>query len=320
MPCSSTASPNAGATCCATSSGCSCRSSSNMHAQFIQHSDSAASISAAFADPGNFLSWGHLRCSPTSPRLQVGNVRQIAPGAAIPMTGCSRRARFFVSDEFERFRVPARKATLSVECNSQHDDPRDSRQGAASLALFTYNAVAWLGTESISCRYEDLDPRAARRCRECRGRVFTELSSVRDRAAGRLAQARPRGCTTASKAARRRENLDGHRCRCCPRNCPTSSIGERTSCHPVSSSDRSPLSVCPGVAGALPAQRRGRELSSRRAGLAREQPRIDPFGLERSAPSVRRSAYRTGSLVSARAANQPWRVISSSSWPSPQPA
>jgi hypothetical protein len=120
--------------------------------QFIQHQILHDHL-GAFADPRNFLSWGHLMFNDAT-AVAVGNVRQILL-VRDPYDWVLARARFFISDEFEGFEL-LKEGTLSIEAilNMMILGIHDKAPPLA--ALFTYNAVAWLGTGAYLVRYEDL--------------------------------------------------------------------------------------------------------------------------------------------------------------------
>ena len=120
--------------------------------QFIQHQILHDHL-GAFADPRNFLSWGHLMFNDAT-AVAVGNVRQVLL-VRDPYDWVLARARFFISDEFQGFEL-LKEGSLSVESilNMMIFGIHDKAPPLA--ALFTYNAVAWLGTGVHLVRYEDL--------------------------------------------------------------------------------------------------------------------------------------------------------------------
>jgi hypothetical protein len=71
-------------------------------AQFIQHQIVDQHL-GAFADPRNFLSWGHLMFNDVT-SVAVGNVRHILL-VRDPYDWVIARARFFISDEFQGFEL-----------------------------------------------------------------------------------------------------------------------------------------------------------------------------------------------------------------------
>lgn len=123
------------------------------NAEFIQHQILQHHL-GAFDRNRRLLSWGHLLFTDSTVKALVG-IRHILL-VRDPYDWVIARARFFMSDEF--------KGPL--------DFPKDGSVGAEALlnmmilgihgkepplaATFTYNAVAWLGTDAHLVRYEDL--------------------------------------------------------------------------------------------------------------------------------------------------------------------
>lgn len=120
--------------------------------QFIQHQILRDHI-GAFADERNFLSWGHLMFTDAT-SVAVGNVRHILL-VRDPYDWVLARARFFISDEFQGFEL-LKEGSLSIDAilNMMILGIHDKAPPLA--ALFTYNAVAWLGTGVHLVHYEDL--------------------------------------------------------------------------------------------------------------------------------------------------------------------
>jgi hypothetical protein len=108
---------------------------------------------AAFSDPRNLLSWGHLMFNDYS-AVAVGRVRQIVL-VRDPYDWVIARARFFLSDEFGGFEI-LKEGTLSVDglLNMMIFGVHEKAVPLAST--FVYNAVAWLGTGVHLVRYEEL--------------------------------------------------------------------------------------------------------------------------------------------------------------------
>jgi hypothetical protein len=121
-------------------------------AQFIQHQFLMDHV-GAFADPRNFLSWGHLMFN-DSTAVAVGSVRQILL-VRDPYQWVLARARFFISDEFQGFEL-LKEGSLSVEAILNMMIFGIQEKAPPLGALFTYNAVAWLGSGAYLVRYEDL--------------------------------------------------------------------------------------------------------------------------------------------------------------------
>jgi hypothetical protein len=120
--------------------------------QFIQHQMLREHF-GAFSDPRNFLSWGHLMFNDLA-AVAVGNARQIVL-VRDPYDWTIARARFFVSDEFKGFDL-LKEGSLSIEAILNMMIFGIAEQAPPLPALFTYNAVAWLGTGAHLLRYEDL--------------------------------------------------------------------------------------------------------------------------------------------------------------------
>src|SRR3982750_472252 len=107
----------------------------------------------AFSDPRNFLSWGHLMFT-DSAAVVVGKTRQIVL-VRDPYEWVLARARFFVSDEFQGFDL-LKEGTLSPEAILNMMILGIPEKAPPLLTLFTYNAVAWLGTGAHLVRFEEL--------------------------------------------------------------------------------------------------------------------------------------------------------------------
>jgi hypothetical protein len=120
--------------------------------QFIQHQIIGEHF-GAFADPRNLLSWGHLMFNDTT-AVAVGNVRHVLL-VRDPYDWAIARARFFVSDEFKGFAL-LKEGSLSIEAILNMMILGIHEKAPPLAALFTYNALAWLGTGVHLVRYEDL--------------------------------------------------------------------------------------------------------------------------------------------------------------------
>lgn len=120
--------------------------------QFIQHQILREHL-GAFSDPSNLLSWGHLMFSDMT-AVAVGLARHIVL-VRDPYDWVLARARFFISDEFQGMEL-LREGTLSIDAilNMMIVGIPDKAPPLASI--FTYNAVAWLGTGVELLHYEDL--------------------------------------------------------------------------------------------------------------------------------------------------------------------
>ena len=107
----------------------------------------------AFSDPRNFLSWGHLLFTDLA-AVAVGKIRQIVL-VRDPYEWVLARARFFVSDEFQGFDL-LKEGTIGPEAILNMMILGIPEKAPPLLTLFTYNAVAWLGTGAYLVRYEEL--------------------------------------------------------------------------------------------------------------------------------------------------------------------
>jgi hypothetical protein len=122
------------------------------HLQFVQHQIIMDHL-GAFSDERNFLSWGHLMFTDIT-AVAVGKTRQILL-IRDPYDWALARARFFVSEEFEGFHL-LKEGTLSVDAILNMMILGIHEKAIPIAAMFTYNAVAWLGTGAYLVRYEDL--------------------------------------------------------------------------------------------------------------------------------------------------------------------
>lgn len=143
-------------------------------AQFIQHQFLIEHL-GAFSDPRNFLSWGHLMFS-DSTAVAVGRVRQIVL-VRDPYDWVLARARFFVSNEFQGFDL-LKEGTVSPESILNMMILGIPEKAPPLLTLFTYNAVAWLGTGAHLVRYEELVRALRDLDRKGGERYFDELLST----------------------------------------------------------------------------------------------------------------------------------------------
>lgn len=120
--------------------------------QFVQHQILMDHL-GAFSDERNFLSWGHLMFSDLT-AAAVGQTRQILL-VRDPYDWVLARARFFVSEEFEGFDL-LKEGTISVDAIMNMMIFGLPEKAVPLASMFTYNAVAWLGTGAHLLRYEDL--------------------------------------------------------------------------------------------------------------------------------------------------------------------
>jgi hypothetical protein len=120
--------------------------------QFVQHQIIHDHL-GAFSDPRNFLSWGHLMFTDVT-AVAVGSTPHIVL-VRDPYDWAIARGRFFVSDEFKGFEL-LKEGTLSVEAILNMMIFGIPEKAVPLAAMFTYNAIAWLGTGAYLVRYEEL--------------------------------------------------------------------------------------------------------------------------------------------------------------------
>lgn len=119
--------------------------------QFVQHHILREHL-GAFSDPRNFMSYGHLMFSDMT-AVATGATRHIIL-VRDPYDWVLARGRFFVSDEFQGFEL-LKEGTLSLEAIMNMMIFGIMEKAPPLAALFSYNAVAWLGIAHL-VRYEDL--------------------------------------------------------------------------------------------------------------------------------------------------------------------
>lgn len=120
--------------------------------QFVQHQILMDHL-GAFSDERNFLSWGHLMFSDLT-AAAVGKTRQILL-VRDPYDWVLARARFFISEEFQGFDL-LKEGTISIEAIMNMMIFGIPEKAVPLAGMFTFNAVAWLGTGAHLLRYEDL--------------------------------------------------------------------------------------------------------------------------------------------------------------------
>ena len=140
-------------------------------AQFVQHQILDQHL-AAFSDPRNLLSWGHLMFTDRT-AVAVGRTRQILL-VRDPYDWVTARARFFLSDEFGGFDI-LKEGTLTVDALLNMMIFGVMEKAPPLAATFVYNAVAWLGTGAYLVRYEDLVAAVKDVDSESAGRFFAGL-------------------------------------------------------------------------------------------------------------------------------------------------
>lgn len=139
--------------------------------QFIQHQFLMEHV-GALSDDRNFLSWGHLMFSDMT-AVAVGMARHIVL-VRDPYPWVLARARFFISDEFKGAQL-LKEGTLSVDAIMNMMIFGLPERAPPLATLFTFNAVAWLGTGVHLVRYEELLDAVAKLDEEEGERYFSTL-------------------------------------------------------------------------------------------------------------------------------------------------
>jgi len=121
--------------------------------QFIQWGN-LQQYKHAFKAEGRMLSWGHLLFSDAS-AVEAAPARKIIL-VRDPHTWVLARARFFLSDEFGDNSVLVKNGELTVDSLINLMIFGIHGKAMSMRDLFTYNAVAWLGSDATMLKYEDL--------------------------------------------------------------------------------------------------------------------------------------------------------------------
>lgn len=121
--------------------------------QFIQWGN-LQQYKHAFRPEGRMLSWGHLLFSDAS-AVETGPARKIIL-VRDPHSWVLARARFFLSDEFGDNSVLVKNGELTVDSLINLMIFGIHGKAMGMRELFTYNAVAWLGSDATMLKYEDL--------------------------------------------------------------------------------------------------------------------------------------------------------------------
>lgn len=121
--------------------------------QFIQWGN-LQQYKHAFRPEGRMLSWGHLLFSDAS-AVETAPARKIIL-VRDPYTWVLARARFFLSDEFGDNSVLVKNGELTVDSLINLMIFGIHGKAMSMRELFTYNAVAWQGSDCTMLRYEDL--------------------------------------------------------------------------------------------------------------------------------------------------------------------
>ena len=121
--------------------------------QFIQFGN-LQQHAGAFDDHRKMLSWGHLLFSDAS-AIEAAPTRKIVL-VRDPYTWVLARARFFLSDEFGDNSVLVKNGELTVDTLINLMIFGIHGKAMSMRELFTFNAVAWMGTDCTILKYEDL--------------------------------------------------------------------------------------------------------------------------------------------------------------------
>ncbi|WAT19112.1 hypothetical protein OZN62_05980 [Aurantiacibacter sp. MUD11] len=121
--------------------------------QFIQWGN-LQQYKHAFRAEAKMLSWGHLLFSDAS-AVEAAPARKIIL-VRDPHTWVLARARFFLSDEFGDNSVLVKNGELTVDSLINLMIFGIHGKAMSMRELFTYNAVAWEGSDATMLRYEDL--------------------------------------------------------------------------------------------------------------------------------------------------------------------
>ncbi len=119
--------------------------------QFVQHHILREHL-GAFSDSRNFMSYGHLMFSDMT-AVATGGTRHLLL-VRDPYDWVLARGRFFISDEFQGFEL-LKEGTLSLEAIMNMMIFGIMEKAPPLAALFSYNAIAWIGIAHV-VRYEEL--------------------------------------------------------------------------------------------------------------------------------------------------------------------
>ncbi len=121
--------------------------------QFIQWGN-LQQYKHAFRPEAKMLSWGHLLFSDAS-AVEAGPARKIIL-VRDPYTWVLARARFFLSDEFGDNSLLVKNGELTVDSLINLMIFGIHGKAMSLRDLFSYNAIAWLGSDATMVRYEDI--------------------------------------------------------------------------------------------------------------------------------------------------------------------
>lgn len=121
--------------------------------QFIQWGN-LQQYKHAFRADARMLSWGHLLFSDAS-AVEAAPARKIIL-VRDPYSWVLARARFFLSDEFGDNSVLVKNGELTVDSLINLMIFGIHGKAMSMRELFTYNAVAWTGSDATMIKYEEL--------------------------------------------------------------------------------------------------------------------------------------------------------------------
>lgn len=108
----------------------------------------------AFDKSKNFMSWGHLLYSDMSV-IELKGVRKIVL-VRDPYNWVLARARFFLSDEFKGNVEQLKGGAITIDELLNLMIFGIYQKAPPMVEVYTFNAVAWLGTGAAVLKYEDL--------------------------------------------------------------------------------------------------------------------------------------------------------------------
>ena len=121
--------------------------------QFIQWPNLKQHLQA-FDPRMSFLSWGHLLYSDVS-AIELKAARKLVL-VRDPYTWVLARARFFLSDEFQGNIDHVKGGTITVDELLNLMIFGVHQKAPPLVEIYTFNAVAWMGTGAAMLKYEDV--------------------------------------------------------------------------------------------------------------------------------------------------------------------
>ncbi|CAN5438879.1 hypothetical protein BH10PSE4_BH10PSE4_25750 [soil metagenome] len=121
--------------------------------EYIQHGLLRRSL-AAFSQDKPYISWGHLLFSDEA-AIALREVRHIVL-IRDPYDWVLARARFYLSDEFQGSLNHIKGGAVAAEDVMNMMILGVNGHVPTLTDIYTYNAVAWMGTKAIIVRYEDI--------------------------------------------------------------------------------------------------------------------------------------------------------------------